>query len=228
MSQFHLSITTEKMVDKLSTLLKIFFPEEKNYKLLKEKIFSKILKISYDRIEYCFKKINNKYYCHNKKIFFNHLNSDHMCTFLYFLYNSGYRERIDENIITKLFYLNKILHSVDIFYHVNLPDIFLLVHPLGTVIGRAKFGNYLTIYNNVGVGAEGAGKKLIYPNFGSGVIFYSGSSVIGKCKIGNNVIFGSNSKIINKNIPSSKVVLGDFANNRIIQNKKNNIKINFY
>ena len=228
MSQFHLSIGTSVMLNKLSILLKNFFPEDKNYKLLNEKFFTRIIKISYDRIEYCLQKINNKYYRNNKKIFFNHLNSDHMCTFLYFLYNSGYREKIDKKIITKLFYLNKILHSVDIFYHVNLPDIFLLVHPLGTVIGRAKFDNYLTVYNNVGVGAEAAGRKLIYPNFGSGVILYSGSSVIGDCKVGNNVIFGSNSKIINKNIKDNKVVLGDFAKNRIKNNKINNIKINFY
>ena len=57
---------------------------------------------------------------------------------------------------------------------------------------------------------------------------YSGSSVIGDCKVGNNVIFGSNSKIINKNIKDNKVVLGDFAKNRIKNNKINNIKINFY
>ncbi|TEB40985.1 transferase, partial [Flavobacterium circumlabens] len=34
------------------------------------------------------------------------------------------------------------LNSCDLFYEVNLPDIFFLDHPLGTVIGRGVFKNY--------------------------------------------------------------------------------------
>ena len=38
----------------------------------------------------------------------------------------------------KLFLLNKALHGCDIYYEVALPSVFLLVHPLGTVLGRAS------------------------------------------------------------------------------------------
>ena len=42
MSQFHLSIGTSVMLNKLSILLKNFFPEDKNYKLLNEKFFTRM------------------------------------------------------------------------------------------------------------------------------------------------------------------------------------------
>lgn len=57
MSQFHLSVGTSVMLNKLVILLKNFFSEDKNYKLLNEKFFTRIIKISYDKIEYFFKKI---------------------------------------------------------------------------------------------------------------------------------------------------------------------------
>ena len=57
MSQFHLSVGTSVMLNKLVILLKNFFSEDKNYKLLNEKFFTRIIKISYDKIEYFLKKI---------------------------------------------------------------------------------------------------------------------------------------------------------------------------
>jgi len=224
----NLSITKKKMLKKLNILLKTYFPED-NTKYLTGISFLKVFNITYDRIDYCFKRIKEKYYNNNnsKNFFFNHLNTDHMCAFFYFLYNSGYREKLNDKILTKFFYLNKILHSIDIFYTVQLPDIFHICHPIGTVIGKAQFSNYLVVYQNVTIGSAGAGKKLIYPKFGEGVILYSNTSVIGDCNVGNNVIFGSNSAILNKNITNNKIVLGNFPKNRIIPNDKNNIKIFF-
>jgi serine O-acetyltransferase len=145
-----------------------------------------------------------------------------MCAFFYFLYNSGYREKLNDKILTQLFYLNKILHSIDIFYTVELPDVVLFVHPLGTVIGKAKFDNYLVIYQNVTIGSTRESKELLYPKFGKSIIFYSNSSVIGDCKVGNNVTFGANANIVNKDIKDNKIVFGSFPKNRIINN--NNIK----
>ena len=46
----------------------------------------------------------------------------------------------------KIYYLNRLLNSVDLFYKVTLPDIFMLDHPLGSVIGRGTFGNYFSFY----------------------------------------------------------------------------------
>lgn len=222
-----LSITKKQMLIKLDLLLKTYFPED-NTKYLKKTSFLKVFDIAYDRIDFCFRRVKTKYYNNNKNFTFNHLNSDHMCTFFYFLYNSGFREKLDDRILIKLFYLNKILHSLDVFYHVELPDIIVFSHPLGTVIGKAKFDNYLTIYQNVTIGGVGKSKKFLYPKIGKGVILSSNTSVIGDCKVGNNVILAANANIINKNIKDNKIVLGNFPKNRIIKNNNNNIKINFH
>ena len=56
MIQFHLSVGTLVMLNKLVILLKNFFSEDKNYKLLNEKFFTRIIQISYDKIEYFLKK----------------------------------------------------------------------------------------------------------------------------------------------------------------------------
>ena len=44
----------------------------------------------------------------------------------------------------KLYALNKAMASVDLFYQVELPDIFTFDHPLGSVMGRASYSDYFT------------------------------------------------------------------------------------
>ena len=219
----HLSITKKQMLKKFDFLLKMYFPED-DTKYLTKKSFLKVFDIAYDRIDFCFSRTKAKYYNDGKNFTFNHLNTDHMCVFFYFLYNSGYKEKLNDKILTKLFYLNKILHSINIFYTVELPDVVLFSHPLGTVIGKAKFDNYIVIHQNVTIGGTRESKELFYPKFGKGVIFYSNSSVIGDCKVGNNVTFGANTNIVNKDIKDNKIVLGSFPKNKIINNNNNNIK----
>ena len=46
-----------------------------------------------------------------------------------------------EDLASKAYCLNKALHAIDVFYEVELPEIFFLEHPLGTVLGRAKYSN---------------------------------------------------------------------------------------
>jgi serine O-acetyltransferase len=35
----------------------------------------------------------------------------------------------------RIYYLNKALNGLDLFYEVEMPDVFYLDHPVGTVIG---------------------------------------------------------------------------------------------
>ena len=108
------------------------------------------------------------------------------------------------------------MHSVDIFYSVMLPKIFCVAHPLGTILGHAKYSDYLYVYQNVTVGSTNDG---IYPEFGKFIALSSNTSIIGDCKVGNNVLFGGNSFIINKHIPDNSLVLGHYPNNRVVENK---------
>ncbi len=139
---------------------------------------------------------------------FNHLNTDHMASLLYFLGNTIWQSTGDQELPTRLFYLNKILHGVDLYFSVKMPRIFMLVHPVGTVIGQADYDDYLVIYQNVTIGSDNG----VYPKLDKEVILYSKSSVIGDCRVGSNVVFAANSFICNTNIPDNTIVVGQYPN----------------
>ncbi|WP_281661963.1 hypothetical protein [Microvirgula aerodenitrificans] len=167
------------------------------------------------RLEHCFSHIHRKYYREEGEqgaVLFDHLNGDHFASYLYFLANTIWRETGDCELPTRLFYLNKRMHGLDLFYSVAMPDIFLLVHPLGTVIGNAAYQDYLVVYQNVTIGADEAG---IYPVFGKGAVLYAKSAVIGACSLGNNVVLGANAFILNAEIPANSVVVGQHPAPRI-------------
>jgi len=208
------TLSFEKLLKYLETLLFLHFPDSASSETL-NKEFSKA---AFKRLESCLIKINSKYYNINNSLVFNHLNADHMTILLYFFANT-FSKDVNNNILaTKFSYLNKILHGVDMFYHVKLPEIFKVGHPLGSVIGNAEFKNYLVFGQNVTIGA----KNSFYPKMGEGVILNSGSSVVGNCLVGNNVTFGANAFIIDSTIPDNSIVVGQFPNHRILINKYDN------
>lgn len=169
-----------------------------------------------ERVEYCFARVERKYYRHDGKVLFDHLNSDHMATLLYFLGNTLWQETGEAALPTRLFYLNKIMHGLDLFYSVRMPEVFLLVHPVGTVLGNASYGDYLVVYQNCTVGAV----TDVYPRFGTGTILYSRSSVLGDCHVGSNVVFAANSQVVNVNVPGDSLVLGQYPHQRFVHNNK--------
>lgn len=166
------------------------------------------------RTENCFSHIRRKYYVEGADILFDHLNGDHMASLLYFYGNSVWQETGDTDLPTRLFYVNKIMHGLDLFYSVNMPDIFMLVHPVGTVLGHATYGDYLVVYQNCTVGAT----TTVYPSFGTGTILYSRSSVIGNCKLGDDVVMAANAMLIDTNVPNSTVVTGQYPAHRLFPN----------
>ncbi len=170
------------------------------------------------RTEGSFKNIEAKYYLKDGTVYFNHLNADHMIVLLYFAANYGYKLGYEINLIEKIYNLNKRLHSIDLFYSINLPEVFCVVHPLGSILGNAKYGNYICIYQGVTIGST---KKESYPTFGDRIIFCANSSVIGECIVGNNIIFAANSFVLNKDIPDNSIVAGRHPNTKIIPMSKN-------
>ena len=205
-----LSLPADRLSLYVRRLLLNSFPDGDALDAWSESAFSRAL----ERCEHSFSHIRRKYYLEDGATVFDHLNADHMASFLYFLGNSLWQEQGDVPVATKLSYLNKVMHGLDLFHSVEMPDIFLLVHPVGTVLGNARYGDYLVVYQNCTVGAVGTD----YPAFGNGTILYSRSSVIGKCQIGNDVVFAANSAVIGMDIPDNSVVLGMHPDNRIVAN----------
>lgn len=198
--------------------LNSFFPDNISVEDEIKNVLDEVLK----RLEYLFTHVKNKYYRQDDKIFFNHLNTDQYATFLYFLSNSIYQKYGDCAAAEKVYALNKALHSLDVFYAVKLPEIFIFSHCIGTVLGRAKYSNYLVIYQNCTVGGN---PNLVYPKIGRGVVLFSGASVIGNSNIENNVTIGAKTTLINTDIKKDCVV---GLNGTVKHNSFNNIESYFY
>ncbi len=75
-------------------------------------------------------------------------------------------------------------HSVELFYEVELPSIIRLVHPLGTVLGRAEYAPYLVVYQGVSVGSTVDHER---PKFTGPCVLFPHSGVIGPVTVGSNV-----------------------------------------
>ena len=105
--------------------------------------------------------------------------------------------------------MNKIMHANDWLYAVNLPPHFLCEHPLGSVLGRAKYGDYLLVYQGTTVGGNrGKDGKLFYPTLGNNVVLYANATVLGDTHVGNNVVISANTYLMNEVIPDNCLVFG--------------------
>lgn len=161
------------------------------------------------RCELCFSQNPNKYYKNDSEVYFNPYHSVQYMTFLYYYSNTLYHKGIHEKFLCdKIYYLNKVMNGVDIFYAVELPDYFSAEHPVGSVLGRAKYGNGFMFYQNCTVGGIEKGAIEIYPVLGENVCLYANSSIIGKCYVGNDVSIGAGALIKNQNIPEHSIVFG--------------------
>lgn len=176
-----------------------------------------------ERCDYCFGLTPNKYYCNNGVAFFSPYITTQYTIFLYYYSNAIYRsEPMMVNLCDKIYYLNKVLNAVDLFYPVNLPDFFMCEHPVGSVIGGSgKIGNGFLFYQNCTVGGFHLKNGMIdYPIIGENVRMYANSMIIGKCVIGDNVKIGARTMIKNTDIPPNTTVFGQSPNLTLKLNKK--------
>lgn len=211
---FKWSVPSLVLAEILAGQLSLFFPRSK--KIDKNKILEP-LEIAKKRVKKCFENINLKYFQDSKFCFFDHTHGDHYAIFLYFFGNTVFKLNGPKDLMVASFSLNKMLHGLDLFPNVCLPETFYVVHPLATVLGNAKYGNYFVSYQGVTVGSN---KNGLYPEFCGSAILFSGSTVIGKCKIGTNVIFGARSFLLDTDVPNSTLVVGAFPNHRFLPNEK--------
>lgn len=167
-----------------------------------------------ERLERCFAGIHRKYYTVDGSATFDHLNGDHLATFLYLLSNTVWTESSDAASAAKLFAVNKALHGLDLFYAVRMPEVFMLAHPVGTVIGNADYGEELFITQNCTVGNIDG----VYPRLGRGVALYAGATVIGDTEVGDNVVFAARSFVVDARIPPDSLIVGTHPGHRILPN----------
>lgn len=203
--EFILNGGKDKIFNLVNLQLNNFFGMDSDEFNVLEKNFHKAIEKSI----FCFSHTSNKYYSKDNKVFFSPFQSAQYSIFLYylsFLINKNNNEA--HNLADKVYYLNKALNGVDLFYEVELPNIFMTDHPVGSVIGRGIFNDYFSFSHGCTVGNN----KGIYPSFGSHVTLYKGATIIGNCKIGSNVIISANTYIKDTDIPSNVIVFGSSPN----------------
>ena len=163
------------------------------------------------RIEKCFSKLKGKGFHENGETIFSPFHTTSWSMFLYYL-------SIDIRIENKrgadmVYYLNKVMHSVDWYHEIELPDYFAAEHPLGSVLGRARYSDYLFVYQGTTIGGSyNKYGELYYPELGEKVTLYANSSILGKCRIGSNVVLSANACVKNEDVPSCSIVYGQSPN----------------
>jgi serine O-acetyltransferase len=170
----------------------------------------------FERCDICFSKNENKYYSRNGETYFNPFHSGQYTVFLYYFSNTIFKKTKDQiRLADKVYYLNKVMNSCDLFYEIELPEYFSLDQPVGTVLGRAKYGNFFKFTQNCTVGNN----KNIYPTIGNNVTMTANSMVFGGSKIGDNVIIGVGAVVKDEDVPDNSVVFGQ-SPNLIIKKRK--------
>jgi len=215
----YFTIPKEEVLKLVIKQLEVYFPvlssEEKN---ALDDCFGTVL----EKCEYNFSHSENKYFSivkdGVKETRFDPLHSIQWMVFLYYLSHELFL--IKSKLCDKVYYLNKIMHSVDLFYAVSLPDVFGAEHPLGSVMGRAVYGENFFFYQGCTVGGfHCKDSSIVYPIIGDNVRMFANSSIIGDCHIGNNVKIGAGALIKNQDVPDKSVVFGTSPNIIIKQGK---------
>ncbi len=196
-----MSMTVSELAEYISVQMDNMFPD-KNVK--NRDIISKYVTEALARAERSFSRVNIKYYSSEGRTSFDHLNGDQYAVVLYMLSNTIFRNGGDAETCKKLYLLNKSLHCLDVYYEVELPEIFLFLHPVGTVLGRAKYSDYMIVYQRVSVGTN----KDKQPVLGKYLTLHPGSSILGNCRVGDNCRIGADSLLLDKDLGPDTVYIG--------------------
>lgn len=200
-TKMRLTISPEELTKFVVKQINHHYPDERPVKSDNIKF---ILNNVLQKLEFNFKHVKNKYFEDNGLVYFDHLHGDQYSMFLYLLSREAFLIGNNIDLAKKIYLLNKAMFGLDVFYEVELPSIFLFVHPVGTVLGRAKYSDYLVVYQRVGVGSNHG----IYPTIGEYATLHPGASVLGNSRVGSNCTIGTESLVLDKDIPSNSLYLG--------------------
>lgn len=203
-----LSLDKTELMEYTSCQLNNFFPDRNKVNLSET---SKYVDLALDRMNFCFKHVAYQRYNKEGITQFSHLYSDHYLMYVWFLANTIWKEGGDTSIASKLYYLNKTLHGIDCMYDTQLPDIFLLFHSSGTMLGKASYADYFVALQGCTVGSQ----KGKYPVFGKGVSLTANSTVIGDCKIGNRCTISAGTTIFQKDIADDCTAFVNFETGKL-------------
>ena len=176
-----------------------------------EKCWEEAIATALQRCDNCFKHILIPQYrvVETGESFFSHLHRDQYATFLYFFGNTVWHHYHEQWLCDKLLNLQSILHSFFLSYKCEMPDVFALGHPVGSVIGNAKYSDGLYVSQNVTINThtDADGNPDLF--LGKGVVLEAGATIIGNKPIGDRVTIGPNVLIHNEKIDSDHTCVSE-------------------
>jgi serine O-acetyltransferase len=134
---------------------------------------------------------------------FDPVQTDQYAMFLWLCSNEAWRAG-DLELAADLFALNKALNALVCMWNTPMPPVFLWIHCVGMVLGKADYGDRFVAYQNVTVGTDRGGRAVL----GTGTILFAGAKVVGAATIGERCVVSPNSVIIAETIPADSVVAG--------------------
>lgn len=135
---------------------------------------------------------------------FDHLHSTQYTIFLYYLANTVWKSTGERRLCSKLFGLNKALNGIDLFYEIDMPEVFFIGHSVGIVFAKATYSNYLVVYQNSTVGKNHG----VAPVLGEGVVMYPNTAIIGRCQVGARTVLAQGCSLVNTDSPGDCTVFG--------------------
>jgi serine O-acetyltransferase len=150
---------------------------------------------------------------------FDYLHSSQYAIFLYLLANTLWREKGNQRVCTKLFFLNKSLNGIDCFYEIEMPEIFFIGHSVGIVLAKATYGNHLVLYQNSTVGKNHG----IAPVIDEGVIMYPNTAIIGTSHVRSGSVLSQGVSIINRETPGDCLVYQGSGGDLVFRPRRDSI-----
>jgi serine O-acetyltransferase len=129
--------------------------------------------------------------------------TDQYAMFLWRCSNEAWRAG-DLELAADLFGLNKGLNALVCMWDTPMPPVFLWIHCVGMVLGKAAYGDRFVAYQNVTVGTDRGARATL----GTGTILFAGAKVVGGAAIGERSVVSPNSVIIAETIPPDSIVAG--------------------
>jgi serine O-acetyltransferase len=172
-----------------------FFPDGRGE--AERALLQPLLQPALDRLERCINAV--RLWPHGE---FDHLHSSQYTSFLYFLAHTAWQGGAGRPLCNKLFGLNKALNGIDLFYEIEMPEVFFIGHSVGIVLAKARYGNRLVLYQNSTVGKNHGHAPVL----GDGVVMYPNSAVIGRCEVGAGSVIAQGVSVVNRDTPGQCMV----------------------
>ena len=144
---------------------------------------------------------------------FNFLNTLQYTIFLYWLAKENFDRTGDRKLSDRIFYLNKALNGIELYYEVSMPDEFLVNHTVGTVFVKATYGKRLVLHQGCTVGRLAQDR----PTLESGVVLFPNSAVLGRCHVRENTVISAGVQLINRDTPGNCIVFGGERGNPVFK-----------